>query len=87
MKTRFIISLFFTTMAFASTIPETMKVLPAPIECYETVPLKWTGKLGMRGQNVMLEGTIEGITAQAREANPNFHLEPKLGKRAEASQP
>ncbi|KAM0421487.1 hypothetical protein ACHAPT_010660 [Fusarium lateritium] len=83
MKTSLIISLFLAASAFASAISETVKVLPSPIEGYETAPLKWTGKVDKRGEDVTLEGTIEEITAKAREINPDFGRESQPEKRAE----
>ncbi|KAJ4313268.1 hypothetical protein N0V84_009496 [Fusarium piperis] len=71
-------------MAFASSaIPETVKVLPAPIEGYDIVPLKWTGKLDNRGEDVTLEGTVEEITSKVKKTNPDFGLEIRPEKRAE----
>ncbi|KAM5359997.1 hypothetical protein ACJZ2D_014038 [Fusarium nematophilum] len=72
MKTSFVIALFSASMAFASVIPKTIKVLDSPLEGYDVAPLKWTGKVNKRGKDVTLDGTLEEITAKARQVNPDF---------------
>ncbi|RSL66562.1 hypothetical protein CEP54_003648 [Fusarium duplospermum] len=84
MKTSAIISIFSAAMAFASAIPQASnlpKVVSAPIDGYEIAPMKWTGQVDKRSENITLEGTLEEITVKAREINPDFGASPSVEKR------
>lgn len=66
----------------ASNVP---KVVSAPIDGYEITPMKWTGQVDKRSENITLEGTLEEITIKAREINPDFAASPSVEKRGVSS--
>lgn len=74
----------FAWLTDIKAIPRTSntpKVVSAPIDGYEIAPMKWTGQVDRRSENITLEGTLEEITVKAREINPDFGASSSVEKR------